>query len=295
MTGIQNDNNAGAGQPPQVLAAWMQDQLADVQDEQVRRVAELRSQLQSDTFEWDSVSLGQGVATLNSSCREVKFDELRHGWLARKMGKHKAFYAKFVGAYERMIACQVRIKTVGTKLAGDHKANAASAKRVLVELGIECKGLQSEVDQGLTWLQDMIGQLNALGARNSSDPQLAPLAETAQALTQRYKRLQSAASIAQELGVRGQSLLDRRAALLEQVRADVDYFEKNWVRMIGKVAGDAKAGRSSFPGLADAVEAHDELVRRLGMTSESCIALQHEEHLMAQHLEMLRKELDARR
>lgn len=295
MTGIQNDNNAGERQPPHVLAAWMQDQLADVQDEQVRRLAQLRSQLQSDLFEWDSMSLGQAVATLNSSCREVKFDELRHGWLARKLGKHKPFYARFVGAYERMIACEVRIKTVGTQLAADHKTHAAGAKRALLEMGIECKGLQSEVDQGLTWLQDMIEQLNILGARNSGDPQLPPLAEAAQALTQRYKRLQSGASIAQELGVRGQSLLDRRAALLEQVRGDVDYFEKNWVRMIGKVAGDAKAGRSSFPGIGDAVEAHDELVRRLGNTSESCSALQHEEHLMAQHLEMLRKELETRR
>jgi hypothetical protein len=295
MTGIYDDNNAAGRQPPEVLAAWIQEQLADLQDTQVRRLAQLRSQLQSETFEWDSVALGQAVTTLNSSCREIHFEDLRLGWFARKMGKHKAPYARFVAAYERMVACAVRMKTVAAKLVVDHKTHSASAKRVLLELGIERKGLQEEVDQGVTWLQDMCVQLNALGEQGSTDPQLPRLAGAAQAFTQSFKALQSAASIAEELGVRGQSLLDRRAALLEQVRADSEFFEKSWVRAIGKVAGDVKAGRTSFPGIGDAVEAHDELVRRLGITSESCAALQHEEHLMAQHLDMLRKELEPRR
>lgn len=294
MTGIYNDNNAGGRQPPQVLAAWIQDQLGDVQDTQVRRMEQLRSQLQSTTFEWDSVSLGQAVATLNSSCREIHLEDLRQGWLARQMGRHKPVYARFAAAYERMVTCAVRMKTVATKLAADHKSHAAGAKRVLLELGIECNGLQAEVDQGVTWLQELCLQLNALGEQNSGDPQLPQLAGSAQAYTKSFKRLQSAAAVTQELGVRGQSLLDRRAALLEQVRGDSQFFESSWVRLVGKVVGDIKAGRTSFPGAGDAAEAHDELVRRLGITSESCAALQHEEHLMAQHLDMLRKELEAR-
>jgi hypothetical protein len=295
MTGTSNDNNPGSGQPPQVLAAWMQDQLADLREGHLRRLADLRAQLQSTAFEWDATVLAQSVANLRSTGRELRFESLRHGWLARRFGKHKPAYSRFFMAHERIVDAARSVKAEASVLAGSLKQHAAGAKRVVVELGMEAQSVQAEVDQGVTWLQDMCVQINEQRERASADPGLATLAEAAQAFTQEFKRLQAVASFAAELGTRMQGVLDRRNALLEGVRAEMDKFDKNWMRMVGKVARDVDEDRVSIPGLNDAVRAHDEVLGRLEHTAEACNALQREEHLLAQHLDMLRRELEPQR
>lgn len=294
MTGIYDDN-AKSGQPPHVLAAWIQEQLADLGEGPVRRLADLRAQLQSSAFEWDATVLAQSVGMLRSAGRELRFDNLRHGWLARKLGKHKPIYERYVAAYDRIVNAVQKVKAEAAKLAGTIKAHAAGTKRTVVELDLEAKSLQSGVDQGVTWLQDMCVQINELRERGSDDAELATLAEAAQAFTLQFKSYQSASSISSELGVRMQSLVDRRNALVELVRTDMDKFDKTWMRPAGKIATDMKAGRNSIPGIGDAAEAHEAVMSRLDNCAESCTALQHEEHLMAEHLDMLRRELETRR
>jgi hypothetical protein len=296
MTGIYDDEGRSAArESPAVLSAWIRELLGDVQRAQVRRLAELRAQFQSEAFEWDGAALAQAVSTLHSAGRECHFERLRPGWFDRLTGRYRAAHARFVAAYERMVACAARLKMDARELAQQLRGHTAGARRVLVELDMEWKALQAEVDQGVNWLQDMCEQLGELRARGADDPQLAMLAEAAQAFTQEFKRLQSAASLAREIGVRAQALLERRAALLEHVRADGEAFDKSWMQAIGKVVGDIKAARAALPGVAQALAAHDELMKRLEARADACFALQQEEHIMAQHLGLLREALEPRR
>jgi hypothetical protein len=297
MAGIYNeDTPGGMRQPPHVLAAWMQEQIGELLGTHAQRLSELRAEMQSIAFEWDASLIAQSVSTLRSAGRELRFDTLRHGWLARRLGKHKVFHARFATAYDRMLDAAQRLKREAVELGGASlKNHVAGAKRALLELEMESAALQAEVERGVTWLQDMCVQINEERQQGSTDPQLDSLAEAALAFTQEYKRLEASSSIVRDMKVRMQGLLDRRSALIEVVCADTDKMAKEWTRTVGRIASDIDAGRSSFPGIGEASEAHDEVMRRLESVTEACTAMQHEEHLVAQHLDMLRRELEAQR
>ncbi|HEY8050778.1 MAG TPA: hypothetical protein VIE63_16530, partial [Ramlibacter sp.] len=259
MTGIHDENDTGGTrQPPHVLAAWIRDQVADLNDGQVRRLAELQVQLQVSAFDWDAPVLSQSVASLRAAGRELRLDDLRHGWLARQLGKHKPAYERFAAAHERIMECAQSLKSESAQLATAYKPHAAALKRILLELQLDCKMLQTEVERGVTWLQDMCLQINAQRQEGGARAQLAPLAQAAQAYTQEFKRLEAIAGIARDLGVRMQGLLDRRAALLDMVKRDSEKFDNSWARVVGKIAAGVEAGRESIPGTGPAAEEHDQ-------------------------------------
>src|SRR3569623_2156705 len=103
MKGIDDKDPQGGCQPPQVLSAWMREQLAALRRTHARRLAELRAQLQSAAFEWDAPGLAQAVSNLRSAGRELRFDNLRAGWLARRLGRHKPAYTRFAAAHDRNV------------------------------------------------------------------------------------------------------------------------------------------------------------------------------------------------
>jgi hypothetical protein len=292
MQGIYSDDGGTGGQPPEVLAAWIQELLGDVHDTHVPRLAQLAAQLQSGAFEWDSAALAQALTTLHSAGRELQVRHLRQGWLARLLGRHRAPAARFAAAYERIVACAARLKMEAAELAGGLKPHLAGARRVLVELEMECKALQQEVDRGVTWLQELVTQMAHL--RADDHPQLPALADAAQQATAQFKWLQSLATVAREIGVRGNHLLARRTALVEQVRADSEAFDKGWVAAARPAAEAVKEHRHPAPLLADAAAAHESLMKRLETATDACAALQDEEHLMAQQLGLLRGDLQPR-
>jgi hypothetical protein len=294
MRGVysETDPDETPRQPAYVLSAWIAEQLQDVRQAQLRRLEQLRARLQSDAFQWDCRPLAQDIHQLHVAGRELRFLDLRHGWLARMLGRHRAAHARFAGAVGRIEGCERRVKTRAAELAATYKSHTSGARRSLVELDMEWQALGAEVDQGVTWLQDMCTQIGEARAQGSDDPQLDTLAEAAQAYTQAFKRLQSASEMAREISVRGHGVLERRAALLDQVKAGVDAFEKLWTRKIEPVLDAARAGNGAVPGIPKAVEAHDDWMKSVSATIDACTALQHEEHLMAQHLGMLHELLD---
>src|SRR5438132_4478679 len=139
MTGIYNDNNPGAThQPPHVLAAWIQEQLGEVRDTHLRRIAALRAELQARAFEWDASTLAPAVSTLSAAGRELKFEQLRRSWIARWLAKPQEAYAPFMAAYDRFTNCAANLKKALSGLAAGYKTHASGTKRVIVELDIEC-------------------------------------------------------------------------------------------------------------------------------------------------------------
>jgi hypothetical protein len=283
------------GQPPYVLAAWIQQQLDDIASTQVKRLIELRTRLQTEAFEWDNASLAQAVLALQSAGRELAFLPLRQSFFSRLLGRQRAAHAQFVAAHERIVSCAAQVKSELLAFAVGHKDHNSGARRVLVEFDMEGKSLSADADQGITWLQDMCTQLGQARASGDAGDELAALAEAAQAFTQTFKRLEAAISMAHDIVIRGNNVLERRVALLEQVRADMESFDKVWTQRLAGVVGALKAGRNAVPAIPKAIEAHDDLMKRLAASVDACSALQREEHLMAQHLGMLHQELEGRR
>jgi hypothetical protein len=278
-------------QPPYVLAAWVEEQLADVRNVQVQRVVQLGTRLRTEAFDWDNTDLAESITALHAAGRDLRFLELRHGWVSGALGRYKAAYARFVAAYERIRECARAVEKHAAALADPHPSQISGARLALVDLDIECKSMGGDVDQGVGWLQDLCAQLSDAKTKGDSDPQLETFAEKAQVFTRTFKQLQTVGAMAHEIVTRGNSVLRRRLALLEQVRADLECFDKVWLRRLVLIATDAKAGRAAISGIPKAIDAHDDWMKRLSATVDACTALKHEEHLLGEHLAMLHEEL----
>lgn len=294
--GSREENEPQAGsQPPHVLGAWVQEELAQLEQGPVRQLAELQGRLRAMAHDWDAGALEHALTALATAVPELRFDELRVGWFARRFGRHKPVFARFAAAHERIVAQAQELRAQQARLLALHKDQVAGSRRVLEELGAGSDGLQAGLLQGVTWLQEMWTKISRQREEGGADTALADLAEAAQAFTHEFKRMQAIAGIARDLGVRMQGLLDRRAALCDLARRDLEKIDGPWARALDRLLSEMKAGRGSIPGLTTAIEEHMQLIRRLDVTLDSCSALQQEQHVIAQHLELLRRELEARR
>jgi hypothetical protein len=281
------------GQPPDVLASWIEGLIAQVRQSQVQRLLHVQVKLQSDAFEWNDTLLGQSLEELDAAVRGLDFNVLRRGWLDRLLGRHRAAYPRFIAAHQRIVAAMAAVKAHAGELAANQKEHASASYRVVSELDVQWQALSREVAQGVRWLQEMCEEL---GRRAGADPdtqdKLELLAGRARAFTEDFKRLQDASSMAHDVSQRARSVIERRSALLELVRGDIENFEKVWTRRVGNLANEAAAQRPSFPGLPKAIETHEDFVKRTGISTDACAALQGQEQLMDQELELLRAQLE---
>ena len=296
MRGIYSDDDTPGDeerQPPPVLAAWIGDLLRDVCATHLRRLEQLCARMQSEGFEWDDAALAQAIAAVHSAGRELHIRELRQGWLDKLMGRHRAVYARFAAAYDRIVDCAGQMRRAAGDLATRWKPHEAAIKRMLVEFEMDMNAIQADLEQGLNWLQDMCAQLAEAAARENDQPDLAECAQAAQAFTAYFKRLQAVTSIGGDIRVRALDVQVRRAVLVEQARVDVEWFHKEWAREAAKVASLAQAGGDPTHAAGRVMEPHDELMKRLSLCADACSALHHEEHLLAEQLQALRRELEA--
>jgi hypothetical protein len=300
MRGEEPDESGGAAprQPAAVLAGRIERQLAGMRAAQVARIVQLRETLGVELFRWDDTGLAQAVSAWHSAGRQLHFQRLRQGWVARLLGRHRERYAQFIAAHERTTACAAPVKAQLLALTREHGEQGAAllaARQGLSELEAQWQQLNAAVDEGVTWLQDMCTQLSDARMQGQGDPQLAALAEAAQRFTQEFKRLQSVGTIAHDIAVRGNNVMQRRAALLAGVRVATESFDKVWTARLAPLVAALREGRSAKAHIPKAAEAHDELMKRLAAGADACGALQHEEHLLAEHLDLLQREIDAPR
>jgi hypothetical protein len=288
----QDDPGDAAGrEPAAVLAARIQRQLDELYEARAPRLAQGCVRLQSGVFGWDTTAVVQTVSALHSAGRQLHFLPLRQSWIARLLGRHRAAHARFIATCERIIACAGPAKAQVLALAGGEQDHTAAARQALLEFDLEQQRLNAAIDQGVTWLQDMCTQLAGARGRGSDDRELESLAEAAQRFTQEFKRLQSMGAMAQDIAMRGNTVLQRRAALLAQLRLGMERMDNGWVDRVGDLVKQLKAGRSATRAIPKAIEAHDEMMKRLAAAIDACGALQHEEHLLARHLGLLHEKL----
>lgn len=291
---MRGEDKAEPGAPRQsahVLAAWVRDQLADVGRSQVARIDELRGRLQADGFRCDNSQLAQAILAMNSAARQLQFQHLRQGWLARLLGRRRAARAHFMAAFDRIAGCASEIKTHLERESPRQLEHISSGRRIMLELDMELQSLHTWVDQGVNWLQDMCSQLAEARTQRRDEPQHSSLAEAAQRYTLEFKRLESVATLTRDVALRASTILARRSALLEQSHKDVETFEKTWVPRLSQLVAAMRIGERATPHIPKAIEAHDELKRRFSASADACGALQQEEHLLAEQLVLLQRHI----
>lgn len=274
-------------QPAKLLAASVGQLLEDVQGTHLSRIRQLRAGLQSDAFIWDNASLTHAVEVFLATSRNLGFQSLqdRGGVWARLTGAPEVATHAFARKYDDVVGAARKAKQEFDLLSRDYRAHTSSARRLIVELEMEYRDLDREIDQGAEWLVELsyaiekAGELRALSAR-------------AMALSAELKRIRLASALAKEICILGQNVLERRAALLERMQLDLHGFDKIWLHRVGNIGTTAVGRRPSPLALDKAQDVHDELIARLERTSAACLALQMEEQAMARRLALFRDFLE---
>jgi hypothetical protein len=279
-------SSAANEQPAKLLVEWVGQLLEDVQGAQADRLRHLRSRLQCDAFTWDNALLTHSVEGLLAASRKLEFQPLRNcGLWARLTGATEAAAREFGKKYHEVLAAAARARQEFDMLSRDYRAHTSSARRLIVELDIEYRALDREIDRGAEWLVELsyaignVGKLCAVPAR-------------AMALSGELKRFRRVSTLAKEITLLGWNVLERRAALLETLKHDLHGFDRIWRQRVAHIATKTADGRVPLPVFEKAREVHSELVARLDLTSAACLALQMEEQAMARRLAMFRDLLD---
>jgi hypothetical protein len=278
-------------QPADVLDAWIRELLGEVQGSQTQPLVQLCSQLQAELFQWDNAPLAQALVDTNFAGRDLSFLPLHRGWLARLFGRHRAAYLRFVASHSRMLDRASKVKAQACTLDADREQHAAAARQSISGIDAAQQAINAAVEEAVNWLQDMCTQLAEARAGGNVDARLQTLAESAQFHTQVLKIMQAASTMAREIVVRAGSVLERRLALLEKVRAGMQEFEGNWTSRLGRLVDDLRANRNAAPAAQKAIEAHNDFMKRLASAVDACGALQHEERLLSEHIAILQEHL----
>jgi hypothetical protein len=148
------------------------------------------------------------------------------------------------------------------------------------------------IAQAVEWLGEMTADVSRCAAAGSmSSDESALLMRRAEFYTAHIKRLHGVSGQVNAILVLGQTVLERRNALLAQMKVDLEGYERVWLRHAGALAADAR-NRGGLKGVENAAMAHSELVKRLGRTHDAAQALQQEEQNMGHQLHQLRAQLE---
>jgi hypothetical protein len=238
--------------------------------------------------------LAQALRLLYSSARQLHFAQLRPSWWQRLLRRHCAMFQNFCATADRATTAAAAVRQEAQSLEAPFGDHNREARRVLAEFVRAADELGKEVDNGVGLLQPMCEDINRQRKRGGGDRPLAALAEAAQSYTQSFKRLEQVGSMAHDIGVRAHTILERRGALLAQVRADMEAFHTRWARHIGELCDAVRARATRLHVTGNAVEAHEDAMKRLEAALDACGALHGEEHFLTKQLEVLRTTLAER-
>ena len=203
-------------------AAWLDQLAADAGSGHVRRLVDLRGQLEAQARAHAYGAVHSAMEALAEALERIDFDLLQpRGWLARATGKGKAEGAGFAARYERSVRAGEDLKDEIRELQRRAQAQAGAADRTLLEFDVEVKAIEKIIDQGARWLQDMRNQLRtreALGGDTAAMQSMRADAARCELLVARLKLLRAASSAAQQGVEKTRNAAKRRAALLDTYR-----------------------------------------------------------------------------
>lgn len=278
-------------------AAWLDQMAADAGSGHVRRLVDLRAQLEAQVRERDYQMVRSAIGTLLEELQKLDFAALEpKGWLARATGRGKEAAAAFVAHHERLLRCGEDLADEISALQRSHQAQTASADRALTEVVVELRALQKIIEQGTRWLQDMRNQLKAReaqGADATGQKQIQEDAARCEVLVGRLKQLRGVVTAAQEVLECCKAAVGRRTGLMDSLRQVLDSDWKGWQQKLEPVASQAGASGSATQGVERARTAHQGLRSTLKQADRDCAQLHKQEQALAGELAVLQEPLQA--
>jgi hypothetical protein len=276
-------------------AAWLDQLAADAGSGHVRRLMDLRRQLQAQVGEPDYTGAARACAQLAASLADVDFSLLEpKGWLARATGKGKEAAATFRSQVER---CSRAADAVAGELRGlqRRQEGQAGTDRMLLEFEVEVRAIEKIMDQGARWLQDMRNQLKAREAAGGDAATLQKIAEDThrcELLVARLKHLRGANSAALQVVEHCKSLPPRRVALAAALQQALDAGWKDAGRRLDALGEQAGAAPGA-DALASARKSVTRLAEALQQAGRDAGTLQSQEQALAGELLALQEPLQA--
>jgi hypothetical protein len=274
-------------------AAWLDQMAADAGHQHVRRLAELRKDLQAQAQRRDISPVIPELDRLCEALPRLDFGLLQpRGWWARTTGKGRTAGVEFAGQFEQI--AQVAQGLVAQAQAVQKSQQDKPADRALLELEVEFRAIDKIIDQGTRWLHDMRNQIKEREAAAADKPgqeQIRDDAARCEILVARLKALRAVSSAAQQAHQQGQGAVARRASLaklVQQLSADV----KAWRANISALASAAGNAGGKPLNLDDAMESHRELQLRIKQAIADCTQLQAQEKVLVESLDALDAQLE---
>jgi len=275
-------------------AAWLDQLAADAGSGHIRRLGDLRSQLEAVARERRYDGVGAALAELAAAVGALDFALAEpKGWLARATGKGKEAAAGFVSQYERAVRKGEDLADQLRALQKKAQAQASTTDRTLMECEVEIRAIEKIMDQGARWLQDMRGQLKAREAQAddaAARQQLADDERRCDLLVNRLKQLRAASSAASRAVERCRAMERSRASVLASLQQAHD---GDWQACQARLARVAEEARAS--GAADKLDKarrmQSELQATLEQAGRDCRGLDGQERLLLEELAALQQPL----
>jgi hypothetical protein len=278
-------------------AAWLDQLATDAGSGHVRRLIDLRKQLEGQVAEASYAEVRGALEALAGQAGQLDFSQLQpKGWLARATGKGKEQAAGFMAQYERTAKAGEDLKDDVRALQRSVQAQGTAMERTLTELGVELKAIEKIIDQGARWLQDMRNQLKAREALGGDAAALKAVQEDearCELLVGRLKQLRTASSAAQQAAERCRQQAGRRSTLLERLQQALDGEWTAWQRALAPVVKEARAGAAVTQGVDGARKAEQDLQTCATQAGEDCGQAQSQEQALVAELAALQEPLQA--
>jgi hypothetical protein len=283
----------GAASP----AAWLNQMAADAGHVHVRRLRELREELQAQALLRDLSPLVSELAGVAGALPRLDFALLqRRGWWARTTGKSRSAGLEFAAQFEQ-VGQIVRGLSANTLIPQKKQQEQATATELAVlELEVEYRAIDKIIEQGTRWLHDMRNQINtrrAAPADPAGQEQLKDDAARCEVLVARLKALRAVSSAAQQAHQHAQGAAARRAALLQFLGQALAPNVQAWQERLSALAAAAADDSSSALSADAAMETHRDLQLGVKQAVADCGQLQAQERALAQSLQAFGVQLEA--
>ena len=276
-------------------AAWLDKMAADAGHQHVRRIGELRADLQAQAQRRDFSPLAADLARLAEALPRLDFGLLAsRGLLARLSGKGKSAGAEFAGQFDQIDQAAKALAGQARALQGTQGEQANRTDIALLEFEVEFRALDKIIDQGARWLQDMRNQLKAREAQGGDEAARAQVREDSarcELLVDRLKMLRAVTSAAQHAHQQAQAAAARRASLAQALQQSVVPQLKTWQAHIPELAATAREGKSPTEDVESSMDCHRDLQLCIKRTLADCGQLQAHEMALAEALEELGAQL----
>lgn len=280
--------------PAATPAAWLDQLASDAGVLHVRRLAELRGQLETQAGSRNPAKAVAALDGLGEALQEMDFGLLQtsRGWLARATGKARTAGAEFGQQYERAAEAGAALKEEVQALQAKQQAQASATERTLVEFEVEWHALEKILDQGARWLQDMRNQLKTRQPTDEAGRrQLHEDAARCELLLVRLKALRAVSTAAQQVHELARASVTRRAGVLQSLQQLAGPQYKAWQTAVAPLA----AGPANPPvrEVEQGSQAHKELRKAAEHAASSCAQLKEQEQALASSLSALGEQLRA--